>query len=824
MTRLRIFRNLHTAALLLLAAAFIAGAGGLWWANRTGLPDSWRAAIEHELGKHGLHVKIGALTYVPLQGIVARDIQVFSDDTQQREISRLERVLLAADRTRLARGQLRLTKVELSDARLSLPVDPDDPESATLEITNASGKLVMPGGRLLEVREATGNVAGVQVSLGARMLGYRQGDGPPKEDPEEGSRREFIAHLVRELEHWHFDSAKPPSLRVFVEGDLSDRSTLNARLQLQAQGVEKNGHVIDEVTAEGELNGSLFTITTLRARDPRGVFEGSMDYDLSAREGRFDVTSSLEVPGLLKAWLGLPPIQHISFGGKQSMEAEGDFRLPENAAPDIRMTGRARCEGVMLRGISFDAIEGAFSWNKGDLYLRDLRLTRPDGEARGKAMIQPPLVRIALDSTLPAELYRPFFIGKPLEIVINDFGRLPGAETHIILEGGFDMNDRRSWAYVGKGNVSHMTYKGVPVESAACGFSVNHHELDFHDGTIVFDYNGYPLKKAFNGPRTGTAKVGRIRYNGADKTVDVENVSGAIWAAPMVRLFAPKIADMLEQYRFHRPPRLTASGLVDVTPRGRTSLDVSFRSDAAADYKFLDENLTLSNPSGLVRVRHQRVDVADLEFETLGGPVDASFIHRNGKLDGELSWTRLSMPAITSTYGFKMKGGGAVTGRIEFNMREGDVRTMQGEGLLALEQAELFSVPVFGPLSPLVAGILGNRKAGYEQAKGAFFTFDIKDGVLRSNDFRTTNSSLVFTGDGTVDLAEREVDMTLRMNTRGFLGLITLPLRPFYGLFQFRGHGPLAKPEWENVRFTSPPEAQKEALMNPPKATIVDEE
>src|SRR5690606_15394408 len=124
-----------------------------------------------------------------------------------------------------------------------------------------------------------------------------------------------------------------------------------------------------------------------------------------------------------------PPIRHISFGGNQSMEAEGEFRLPENEPPDIRLTGRARCEGIMLRGISFDAIEGAFSWSTGDLYLRDLRLIRPDGEATGKAMIQPPLVRIALDSTLPVELYRPFFTGQPLEIVINDFGRLPGAEA-----------------------------------------------------------------------------------------------------------------------------------------------------------------------------------------------------------------------------------------------------------------------------------------------------------------------------------------------------------------------------------------------------------
>ena len=63
--------------------------------------------------------------------------------------------------------------------------------------------------------------------------------------------------------------------------------------------------------------------------------------------------------------------------------------------------------------------------------------------------------------------------------------------------------------------------------------------------------------------------------------------------------------------------------------------------------------------------------------------------------------------------------------------------------------------------------------------------------------------------------------MTMRMNARGLLGLITLPLRPFYGMFQFRGTGPLKETHWENVMFTSPPKGSGELLMEPPKARIV---
>jgi hypothetical protein len=60
--------------------------------------------------------------------------------------------------------------------------------------------------------------------------------------------------------------------------------------------------------------------------------------------------------------------------------------------------------------------------------------------------------------------------------------------------------------------------------------------------------------------------------------------------------------------------------------------------------------------------------------------------------------------------------------------------------------------------------------------------------------------------------------MTMRMNARGLLGLITLPLKPFYGMFQFRGSGPLKKPSWESVMFSPPPEAETNEPEQTPKA------
>lgn len=822
MTRLHLLRNLRTAAYLLVLVAVGTAIAGLWWANHTGLPATWRAAIEREFAKQGIHLSIGSLSYIPFKGIVASEVRVFADAHHAVILSQLERILIELDKAKLARGEVGLTKIQISDTSLRLPVQPGNPDSEVLEITGLTGTLLLPGGRLLEVRDAHGTVAGIEMTLGARMLRNRDTGAPQQADPNQESRLRLVSQILAELKNWHFDKAHAPALRVFVEGDLSDGASIVARMALQATAVEKNGHVIDDVAAEGNLTGSLITLNSVRASDSHGLFEGRVDYDIHGREGRFDGTSSLNVPQLLKSWLGLPALEDITFSGGQSLEAEGDFKVDQAGVAQVRMTGHARCTAVVLYGMPFDLIEGSFSWRDGEAYLRDLRLVRPDGEASGKIMIQWPLVRLALKTTLPTAVYRPFFVGQPLEQVLDDFGTRANASVQVALEGGFDATDKQSWALTGSGHVKNVTYRGVPVDSAQCKMSLSGRTLDFSDGTVVFNYQDYPLRKAFAGPANGTVHAGRVRYDCSNKTVAIEDVVGNIWAAPVLRMFAPGIADSLEVYRFHRPPRLTASGIIDVTSQGRTAMTVGFRSKDPVEYAFLGKNLTLEQSSGKVGIRGGAVLVDDLEVVTFDGPVAASVhVLNSRKITGEFSWTDLSMSAINAAYGLNMKGGGALTGRLEFGFIEDKLETMNGSGLISVEQSELFSAPILGPLSSLLAAILGDRHAGFERAHTAFCTFNIRDGVLHTNDFRTSTTSLVFAGDGWVDLKNRTLDMTLRVDARGLLGIVTLPLRPFYGLFQFRGTGPLAKPEWNNAAFTQPPPEQATILSLPPRARVI---
>ena len=70
----------------------------------------------------------------------------------------------------------------------------------------------------------------------------------------------------------------------------------------------------------------------------------------------------------------------------------------------------------------------------------------------------------------------------------------------------------------------------------------------------------------------------------------------------------------------------------------------------------------------------------------------------------------------------------------------------------------------------------------------------------------------------------KTLDMTIRMNARGLLGLVTLPLLPFNGLFQFRGQGSIEKPVWRSAPFTQPAAGKNHPIFrDPPRAQIVPE-
>lgn len=825
--RLRILLNLRTAALALALLAVAAAPAMLVWANHTGLPDQWRRAIEREMAKQGTIARIGSLRYSPIRGVIARDVQVFSPERPDVPAAHLEQIVVGLDRTKMLRGIVRIERIELSDARVVLPTAAGAPE---LVIEHLDGRMLISAGRVIEVREARGMIGGVALDLGARLLGHRPrfSEAPP-EPPQDPQHRLLLARIAREIGRWQFDPSRPPRIRLFLEGELDDPGAMRADLGISARNLGQGGYQLARIDARGEIVGGLLSIDSLHASDQAGTLAGRLDFDLNRRNGRFSATSSLDAARLLHAFFGIRTPDDLAFAKPPSVEVDGTLELPPDAAPQWRVVGTAASGPFGFRGSSFDGLKTSFATDGRAFYLRDVELLHRNGTARGKVLGHDGLLRYQVSADVPVDPWRPFFAGKPFGKVLDKIEARQGHQVEVDLEGSSDLSPspsglyaKRNWSCAGTVHATGFRYSGVPLHEFAAQLSLNQLEYRFDRPRAVFDDRSYPLRRG--PPGRLAAQADNVTIDRTAELVRVDRLTGVFWPGQLAAMFNPDLGTRLTGYRFHAPPETASSGVIDLRPDAtRTDFRTAVTGRGTAEYPFAGTDVPVDQPRANVHVRGRHVDVNDLQLETLGGRLSGrlTVTQPTGATTGEFHWSHLALPVIAETWRFEQQGGGLLTGRLAFSTPTSRLADLDGEGSLALTDGELFAVPIFGPLSPIISSVLGNERAGFEHARDAFCTFRLQHGILTTSDFFTETPSVVFAGDGTVNLATRTLDLTMLLDARGLLGVITLPLRPFPGLFQFRGTGPLNRPEWRNVMFTAPD--REPAARRPPRARPVPE-
>jgi hypothetical protein len=87
--------------------------------------------------------------------------------------------------------------------------------------------------------------------------------------------------------------------------------------------------------------------------------------------------------------------------------------------------------------------------------------------------------------------------------------------------------------------------------------------------------------------------------------------------------------------------------------------------------------------------------------------------------------------------------------------------------------------------------------AGYSLARQAKSTFTIKNGVIHTDDFKVSGKLFGMVGHGDIHFLEDKLDFDIRIEAGGAGVLLT----PMYKLFEYKGEGSIAKPNWHPKRF-----------------------
>ncbi len=483
------------------------------------------------------------------------------------------------------------------------------------------------------------------------------------------------------------------------------------------------------------------------------------------------------------------------------------------ALENLVVTGLSKCHATLVARAD---LENGFALES--LTVSDLEVNHKQGWLKGSAQLKGKDVSYQIESNFPPALGKPFFVGQPLEKVLDAFSPAGADETYVSLKGTADTTDIYKWHVEGKASVKNTAYRGVPVYGAACSMDLSSGFLKFTDIEVNFNYEDYPLRKEFSAVKNGPVKAAHVHWISEHGHVEIHKLNGTLFPAPLLRMFAPSIAENLEDYRFHAPPQLSASGIIDVRKAKNTKVIIDMPRCDAMTWKFIGQPTVFSEISTQVIVNDDQVTLNPLRCKLFGGDVSGNIavqIRKNNAYSVDATWQGMLMEEIAKTHQFKEQGYGKLTGKISLKGDNRGTVSLEGDGLCNLEKGELFAVPLFGPLSDLVSGMVDDKKRiGFEKAKDAFANFTITQGIMETSDFVTQTSNLKFTGNGKVDLGNQTIDMTMRMNARGIIGFITWPLSPIIkGLFQFHGTGSIAKPTWNHVVFTSPAEKEKKALL-----------
>lgn len=825
------YRIAKTVILLTVAVTLVSTIGIFVYLNQVGFPGRYGDWLRDELATRGVHLSFESLRYDIRRGIIANDVSFFGSADERIPLLEAGEVSLDLDKTKALRGKFKLLNIQIRNGTARIPVDKNGRMVTATEIDG--GLMITESGRA-SVNDATGLIEGIRVNLSTDLkLSRREGEDLDPDQGESLQSNHVLSLVLDELALWTIPSNSPPELSFEIKGDLNHPERLHTTFNLKAKNLGRNDYQLETLMVSGDLQSQLVTLDKILLEDHSGSASGQADWSVTRREGRFDLISDLQLQDFLKSCFGITVLGDLTLEAPPSLKLKGTYAAPESKSFSVRATGRGTIGKFQFLETPFEGLTSEFSWRDEDLYLRDLEVKHRKGQLNGNLVMQDDLARFDVRSTLPLEAFAPFI--KPnrgLDKIVQNLEFSDNSTVALDVVGSLDRTDLTEWSAAGKVYLSNFLYKGTRLHYLASDYNFIPGQAEFSQIKAHLNDDTEKVRLRFKGAASEEVYADRVLYDTSTRFTTISNLRGKLWPTPIVRVFAPSVAKHLEEnYRFHKPPHLTLNGTFAGRREDRagTIFSVATRAEGRTDYPFLGADLPLENLKADVVVRGAGITVKNLTCSTLGGNIAGSVFcdvtpGKKTGYRGSMKWDNLSFPLISKAYKFKKEEKGTLTGSIDFKGIAGGARGFNADGLIGIRKGNLVSLPVLGPLSPIIAGVLGDKRMGYERAKDASSTFAVRNGVLQTKDFVAVSTSIVLTGEGWIDLETEKMDMTVRINARGLLGLLTLPLQPLKGIFQFRGTGVYTDPNWRSSPFTRPAKGNSDPLFQKAgKAKVVTE-
>lgn len=846
------FRFLRRLLLFLIASSVLAG--GIY-VNTESFRAQWHGFVTGELARHGVQVDFEHLTINPFGGLVARGVRVFNDAEKTHLIAAVDRLNLDVDFGQLMEGRVQIEALELQQASLALPVDPERPDLTVVELKDLSARAFLEEQKL-DIRHAEGLLSGgLRISISGEL---ELPEPKPREHPSPSARerlsimREHRVQIQRGLD-WlaRFHAPHVPSLRVKVSGALDRPHELKAELVFQAEGLKFEDYVWKELIAEAEYDGGFIDLRRLHLRDHLGVLDATATWRMGADKMRFRLTSSADLPALARAFFSNDQLREVVFYEAPHLALEGSLYLgtnkPEGLVP-AEVTGRLDCGRFGSRGEIFNALSLSIGATPEGLFVRDMLLRHKTGTLALNVMNHQTLgFKYDLLLRMDPNVFLPFVPLPKTREVIQRFGFDENSHIDVRLSCAGVKPNLRECPSSGHGVLRNFRYKGVQFESV---------EMDL---ALLGDIQNYSNIQARR--EDGPARADFVFVNDADdaKWLRLVNVHAEADAAGIVRAFAPKAADQIARYRFSAGTEVTVNGTIGYKANPRfNDYKVDFTNPVGgAHYVLWNEDYPINAPYGQVHIlgdilnfdvkgrlfgdtlhvngavnlapdvknydvivragrfpysifgkklpfEDVKADVRnregstrfDIAADVLGGGMTLKgSLNENREpnpYDGELDMKAISYRRFAQVYSPGNESEGDISGHFKFTGRMNDWRALKGGGALLIVNGNLLALPVLGPLTPVIGALLPSPIKGYNVAKEADCTFEVSDGFIVSDNIEVESSAYRVFSRGNIDFIRDDIDFNAEVRLRG-LGILLFPVTQ---LLAYKGSGTVGNAKW----------------------------
>lgn len=749
-----------------------------WYLAKRGFGKEWRERVSQELHKRGVEASIQRLTLDPVRGLIAQNVRIYDFKNRDNTLAVISEVALDINYAALLHHQPFLNALDVRGAELTIPNPSAAPGTPKTQIKELRAHIYFPPEQIY-VSQAEGIFCGLRISATGQLI--KRSDYKPSDEisDEQWRQRLLLVHRVAdELRRFSF-AGEAPSLQVKFAGDLSQFEMLHADATLKGDRLRRGDYEMTNLSLAAEWTKQTLQINHCAWSDNAGNFSGRATWSRETGAAEFQGRSTLDAKRFLEA-VGFPQLlAEVTLNSPPLLELSGAANFA-GAKPQLSVIGRLDVERFSYKTVPLLKLTADFSWDGDRGMIRELRLRHESGELRADLLDAPNDFRLNLESAIDPIVFRALATPELGRFLAEWVWSRPPVIRLAIRGPG---RDPVTWTGQGSITTQRTRFRGAWMNEASAALRLEKGAFHLDNLRVVRD----------EGSGTGS-----IAYDFARHEVRFKDIKSNLRLTEAIVWVDPKYFKEVAPYKFRQPPNLVVNGVFQFQG-ANDHIEIKVDALAGMDYVFLGKTLPFDRVNGRLLFTNNRLQLFDIDGKLFNGDVrgnaDISLARNDNHYRANLTLEGIDFPKLADLYFKYSTAHGRLSGTYEWTGIGSEARLMQGTGSAKVTDGDIFAIPVFGPLSELLSAIIPG--AGYSLARQARSTFTIKDGVIHTDDFKVSGKLFGMVGKGDVHFLEDKLDFDIRIEAGGPGVLLT----PVYKLFEYKGEGSIAKPNWHPKRF-----------------------